>query len=112
MIADLKTNAARDRQMAKDDQCRLWVYITSITKKRSFGQSRIRASQQGLKKLAKKAKVPKSISRNISGYSLRVGAAQDLTNKGISLPQLMVLGGWEKPDTVFRYISKSRIQLA
>jgi len=65
-----------------------------------------------LKKLAEKAKVPKSISRNISGHSLRVGAAQDWTNKGISLPQLMVLGGWEKPDTVFRYISKSRIQLA
>jgi site-specific recombinase XerD len=64
-----------------------------------------------LKKLAEKAQLPKSISRNVSGHSLRVGAAQDWTNKGISLPQLMVLGGWEKPDTVIRYISKSRIQL-
>jgi site-specific recombinase XerD len=64
-----------------------------------------------LKRLAEKAQLPKSISRNISGHSLRVGAAQDWTNKGISLPQLMVLGGWEKPDTVIRYISKSRIQL-
>ena len=64
-----------------------------------------------LKKLAEKARLPKSVGRNISGHSLRVGAAQDWTNKGISLPQLMVLGGWEKPDTVIRYISKSRIQL-
>ncbi len=64
-----------------------------------------------LKKLAEKAQLPKAVARNISGHSLRVGAAQDWTNKGISLPQLMVLGGWEKPDTVIRYISKSRIQL-
>jgi site-specific recombinase XerD len=64
-----------------------------------------------LKKLAEKAQLPESFSRNVSGHSLRVGAAQDWTNKGISLPQLMVLGGWEKPDTVIRYISKSRIQL-
>ena len=64
-----------------------------------------------LKRLAEEAQLPESISRNISGHSLRVGAAQDWTTKGISLPQLMVLGGWEKPDTVIRYISKSRIQL-
>jgi len=63
-----------------------------------------------LKRLAEKAQLPKSISRNISGHSLRVGAAQDWTNRGISLPQLMVLGGWEKPDTVIRYISRSRIR--
>jgi site-specific recombinase XerD len=63
-----------------------------------------------LKKLADRAELPKSLACNISGHSLRVGAAQDWTNKGISLPQLMVLGGWEKPDTVIRYISKSRIQ--
>jgi integrase len=61
-----------------------------------------------LKRLAEKAQLPKSISRNISGHSLRVGAAQDWTNKGISLPQLMVLGGWEKPDTAIRYIAKLR----
>ena len=64
-----------------------------------------------LKRLAEKAQLPKSICRNISGHSLRVGAAQDWTNKGISLPQLMVLGGWEKPDTVIRYIGKSRVIL-
>ena len=80
--------------------------IKSISPSLGSGQvSRI------LKKLAEKAQLPKSISRNFSGHSLRVGAAQDWTNKGISLPQLMVLGGWEKPDTVIRYIGKSRIQL-
>jgi len=64
-----------------------------------------------LKKLAEKAQLPRAVTRNISGHSLRVGAAQDWTNKGISLPQIMVLGGWEKPDTVIRYIGKSRIRL-
>lgn len=80
--------------------------IKSISPSLGSGQvSRI------LKKLAEKSQLPESISHNVSGHSLRVGAAQDWTNKGISLPQLMVLGGWEKPDTVIRYISKSRIQL-
>lgn len=64
-----------------------------------------------LKRLADNSQLPKSLARKISGHSLRVGAAQDWTNKGISLPQLMVLGGWEKSDTVMRYISGSRIQI-
>jgi site-specific recombinase XerD len=64
-----------------------------------------------LKKLALKAQLPETVAKNISGHSLRVGAAQDWTNRGVSLPQLMVLGGWEKPDTVIRYIGKSRVRL-
>ena len=64
-----------------------------------------------LKKLARQAQLPEVVTKNISGHSLRVGAAQDWTNKGISLPQLMVLGGWEKSDTVIRYIGKSRVRL-
>ena len=63
------------------------------------------------KKLAEKAQLPISITQNISGHSLRAGAAQDWTNKGVSLPQLMVLGGWEKPDTAIHYIGQSRLRI-
>jgi site-specific recombinase XerD len=44
---------------------------------------------------------------NISGHSLRVGGAQDMCKSGASLPQIMVKGGWTKPDTVMRYIEKT-----
>ncbi len=64
-----------------------------------------------LKRLADQVQLPKSLCRNISGHSLRVGAAQDWANKGASLPQLMILGGWEKPDTVMRYIGRAHIRL-
>jgi len=64
-----------------------------------------------LKGLAKEAHLPTGLAQRISGHSLRVGAAQDWTIRGLSLPQLMVMGGWEKPDTVIRYIGKSRIRI-
>jgi site-specific recombinase XerD len=64
-----------------------------------------------LKSLAKHAHLPAGLAQRISGHSLRVGAAQDWTIRGLSLPQLMVMGGWEKPDTVIRYIGKSRIRI-
>jgi site-specific recombinase XerD len=64
-----------------------------------------------LKSLAQRAQLPEAAAKNISGHSLRVGAAQDWAIRGISLPQLMVLGGWEKSDTVIRYIGKARVTL-
>ena len=47
--------------------------------------------------------VDKSIIRNISGHSMRVGAAQDLMLSGATLPILMNRGRWSKTDTVMRY---------
>jgi hypothetical protein len=39
---------------------------------------------------------------------MRVGGAQDLLTQGASLPQIMVKGGWIKPDTVMRYVERVR----
>ncbi len=39
---------------------------------------------------------------------MRVGGAQDLLALGASLPQIMVKGGWVKPDTVMRYVERVR----
>ena len=85
--------------------------LRSLSRKRvskSLGAGQV---SRILKRIAHQTHLPKSLCRNISGHSLRVGAAQDWANKGASLPQLMVLGGWEKPDTVMRYIGKTHIRL-
>ena len=44
----------------------------------------------------------------ISGHSLRVGAAQDLLIKGFDLAAIMRAGGWSDPTTVSRYFQYSQ----
>jgi hypothetical protein len=48
-----------------------------------------------------------SIVKNISGHSLRVGAAQDLMLAKTSLPNIMNRGRWSKTDTVMRYVENA-----
>ena len=42
--------------------------------------------------------------REVSGHSLRVGAAQDLLIKGYNLAAIMRAGGWSSSNTVSRYL--------
>ena len=44
----------------------------------------------------------------VSGHSLRVGAAQDLLIKGYDLAAIMRAGGWTDPSTVSRYLRFSQ----
>ena len=44
----------------------------------------------------------------VSGHSLRVGAAQDLLIKGYDLAAIMRAGGWSSPNTVSRYLRFSQ----
>ena len=44
----------------------------------------------------------------VSGHSLRVGAAQDLLIKGYELAAIMRAGGWSDPSTVSRYLRFSQ----
>ena len=60
------------------------------------------------KSLAARANVERGVIQQISGHSMRVGAAQDQLVAGASLPQIMVKGGWSKPDTVMRYVERVR----
>jgi len=60
------------------------------------------------KLLAEKANIDSEVIKQISGHSMRVGAAQDQLTAGASLPQIMVKGGWSKPDTVMRYVERVR----
>ena len=41
---------------------------------------------------------------DVSGHSLRVGAAQDLLIRGFDLAAIMRAGGWSSPRTVSRYL--------
>jgi site-specific recombinase XerD len=59
------------------------------------------------KKLARKAQINPEIIKNISGHSMRVGAAQDLLTSGTSLAKIMQQGRWSKTDTVMRYVENA-----
>lgn len=56
------------------------------------------------KKIASKSNLKKDTIKEISGHSIRVGAAQDLMISGTSLPIIMNRGRWSKSDTLMRYI--------
>ena len=59
------------------------------------------------KRVAILAGIDQRTVSQISGHSIRVGAAQDLLLAGASLPQIMAKGGWTKIDTVMRYIERA-----
>jgi integrase/recombinase XerD len=42
-----------------------------------------------------------------SGHSLRVGAAQELLQKGFDTAAIMRAGGWKSVDTLARYLEKA-----
>ena len=44
------------------------------------------------------------IVRRVSGHSLRVGAAQSLAERGVSLAELQVIGRWASPAMPGRYV--------
>ena len=62
-----------------------------------------------LKKRAVDAGLTKEVVDHISGHSIRVGAAQDLCLRGLSLPQIMAKGRWVKTETLMRYIEHTII---
>jgi site-specific recombinase XerD len=58
------------------------------------------------KRMARKANLDCATIKNISGHSIRVGAAQDLLREGASLPVIVNRGRWSKTDTVMRYVEQ------
>jgi site-specific recombinase XerD len=49
-------------------------------------------------------------SKQISGHSTRIGAAQDLLDGGASIGQIMAKVGWSKVDTVMRYVGVNSLE--
>jgi len=54
--------------------------------------------------LVRVKRYPRPSDLEVSGHSLRVGAAQDLLTKGHDMAAIMRAGGWSEPTTVARYL--------
>ena len=57
-----------------------------------------------LKKLAERAGLEAKDVARVSGHSLRVGAAQQLTLNGVQILPIMRAGGWRSFNVVARYV--------
>lgn len=64
-----------------------------------------------LKKLSVRAAAAPSAEAKVSGHSLRVGAAQQLTLNGHDVLQIMRAGGWRSMAVVARYIENVDLDL-
>jgi site-specific recombinase XerD len=136
LISDIRatnTGASILLRRSKTDQERLgtWLHITDPTYRQiqawiidaNISGGKILRGIKGNKKittgltgaqigrifkgLATKAGIDSISVKNISGHSIRIGAAQDLLISGATLPQIMAKGGWSKVDTVMRYIERT-----
>jgi integrase/recombinase XerD len=57
-----------------------------------------------LKKMASACSLPEKTVRDLSGHSMRVGAAQDMITSGMSILPIMRAGGWKSMNVVARYV--------
>jgi integrase len=64
-----------------------------------------------LKRLAQKAGLPDADTCQISGHSMRIGAAQDLMTDGRDILTIMRAGGWSSMNVVSRYVEKADLRL-
>ena len=64
----------------------------------------MRASKSSISSASSEAGKAKLDPEQISGHSTRIGAAQDMLSGGASIGQIMAKVGWNKVDTVMRYV--------
>jgi len=63
-----------------------------------------------IKELAATAGLDKSVVRQLSGHSMRVGAAQDMMTGGIGILPVMQAGGWKSMNIVGRYVQNASVE--
>jgi integrase/recombinase XerD len=64
-----------------------------------------------LKEAAKKAGLAPKTVADLSGHSMRVGAAQDLMADGLGILPIMQAGGWKSTNVLGRYVEHAEIGL-
>jgi integrase len=64
-----------------------------------------------LKEAAKKAGLAPEVVADLSGHSMRVGAAQDLMADGLGILPIMQAGGWKSMNVLGRYVEHVEIGL-
>ncbi len=62
-----------------------------------------------IKELAEAAGLETSLVRQLSGHSMRVGAAQDMMASGIGILPVMQAGGWRSMNIVGRYVQEASV---
>ena len=60
-----------------------------------------------VKRVARSAGLPKPVADQLSGHSMRVGAAQDMMVTGFDMLAIMQAGGWKTPTVVARYVENA-----
>lgn len=63
-----------------------------------------------IKVAAERANFENEIAKNLSGHSMRVGAAQDMMLAGLDHIAIMQAGGWKTIDVVARYVENAAAQ--
>lgn len=99
-----QTSALVDRWLTKTELNRgplLRPVYKSVVAKGSLSPATV---GRVLKQLAEVANFPEEERRLVSGHSLRVGAAQTLTRRGIGILPIMSAGGWKSMNIVARYV--------
>jgi integrase/recombinase XerD len=62
-----------------------------------------------LKQAAQAAGLPAKSVENLSGHSMRVGAAQDMIVSGLGILPIMQAGGWKTMNVVGRYVENANL---
>jgi len=60
-----------------------------------------------LKDAAARSGLPSETVRELSGHSMRVGAAQDMISSGLGILPIMRAGGWRTMNVVARYVENT-----
>ena len=60
-----------------------------------------------VKRAARNAGLPELVAGQLSGHSMRVGAAQDMMVTGFDMLAIMQAGGWTTPHVVSRYVENA-----
>ena len=64
-----------------------------------------------IKSTAEAAELPQRMVEELSGHSMRVGAAQDMISAGLSVLPIMQAGGWKTMNVVGRYVEKANLEM-
>ena len=60
--------------------------------------------KRNMKEAAKRAGLARNVVADLSGHSMRVGAAQDLMADGLGILPIMQAGGWKSTNVIGRYV--------
>ncbi len=83
------------------------VYHQTIVQRRICSFTLVRV----LKERARLAGFPNDVVAQLSGHSLRVGAAQQLAINGYDVAQIMRVGGWKSITALSRYIEGAEVDV-